>query len=206
LSLDFKSNEPEHHKVVWALLGEYESWLCTAERVADRRQAMPMDVGPLLVLTGSADEQEQSFHDAVPVGQRLRLFGSVHVHGEEPDVPPERMVRQRATNYRRWWNNPWKVVEKDGQAKARDWTTEDMARLRALVDHAHAMGLWIRFYTLNGHRSSDSRGWSNGYNFGPRGRVQLRWRAAIKAGVDFVATDQYEEFAAFKAEVEKAAK
>ena len=31
LNLDFKSDEPEHHAAVWKLLGEYESWLCTAQ-------------------------------------------------------------------------------------------------------------------------------------------------------------------------------
>ena len=30
LNLDFKSNEPEHHAAVWALLGKYERWLTTA--------------------------------------------------------------------------------------------------------------------------------------------------------------------------------
>ena len=33
------------------------------------------------------------------------------------------------------------------------------------------------------------------YNFGSLEAVRHRWRAAIAAGVDFVATDQYEEFA-----------
>jgi hypothetical protein len=201
LSLDFKTNEPEHHEAIWDLLGEYESWLCTAERVANPKRAMPIDVKPVLVLTGSADEQEDSFHDAVPVGGRLRLFGAVHVHGEEPEVPAGLLVPHRATNYRRWWNNPWKIVEKGGQKKAKEWTKQEMARLKSLVDHAHAMGLWIRFYTLNGHWGRESRGWSKGYNFGPEERIWTRWRAVIEAGVDYVATDQYEDFAAFKAKV-----
>ena len=32
LNLDFKTNEPEHHAAVWAVLGEYEAWLTTATR------------------------------------------------------------------------------------------------------------------------------------------------------------------------------
>ena len=38
-------------------------------------------------------------------------------------------------------------------------------------------------------------GWSPGYNFTSLDAARVRWRAAIAAGVDFVATDQYEEFA-----------
>jgi hypothetical protein len=64
------------------------------------------------------------------------------------------------------------------------------------VRTAHDGGLWIRFYTLNGHDPADvSGGWSASYNFGSLGAARERWRAAIMAGVDFVAVDQYEEFA-----------
>ena len=199
LSLDFKSNEPEHHAAVWALLGEYESWLCTAERVEDSYKVMPLLVRPLWVLTGNSDAQEKTFHRLVPVGKRLRVFGAVHVSGDNPAVPPQTMVWERASNYRRWWNNPWRVVEKGGQRKAKDWTKEDMQRLCSLVDHAHALGLWIRFYTLNGYETAESQGWDEAYNFGSNERVSLRWRAALEAGVDFVATDQYEAFASMKA-------
>ena len=55
------------------------------------------------------------------------------------------------------------------------------------------MGLWIRFYTLNGHRPDDSLGWTASYNFGSVDAARARWNAAIAAGVDFIATDQYEE-------------
>ena len=38
-------------------------------------------------------------------------------------------------------------------------------------------------------------GWTPGYNFGTLDAVRTRWAAAVRAGVDFVATDQYEAFA-----------
>jgi hypothetical protein len=41
-------------------------------------------------------------------------------------------------------------------------------------------------------------GWDPAYNFGSREAVAIRWRAAIDAGVDFIATDQYEAFAAVR--------
>ncbi|HEX4379794.1 MAG TPA: hypothetical protein VH022_07170 [Candidatus Acidoferrum sp.] len=37
------------------------------------------------------------------------------------------------------------------------------------------------------------RGLFHGYNFGSRAVVEQRWRAAAKAGVDYIASDQYEE-------------
>jgi hypothetical protein len=37
-------------------------------------------------------------------------------------------------------------------------------------------------------------GYAPGYNFGSQDAARIRWRAAVDAGVDFIATDQYEEF------------
>jgi hypothetical protein len=109
---------------------------------------------------------------------------------ELPDLAPG-----ARTNYHRWWNNPWSVVELGGQRKAGAWTPESEARLRSLVHAAHESGLWIRFYTLNGHDPRDeSGGWSPAYNFGSEEAARERWRAAIRAGVDFIAVDQYERF------------
>ena len=192
LNLDFKSDETEHHEAIWELLGKYEAWLCTAERVQDFHRVMPIELKPLLVLTGDAEKQEKTFHDQVPLGHKLRLFGAVHVEEYSAESAPTKMVRFSATNYRRWWNNPWRVVEKEGQSRAGDWTSEGMRRLQSLVDHAHAMGLWIRFYN---RAEGASQGWNPDYNFGSEERVLTRWRAAIQAGVDFVATDQYEALA-----------
>ena len=183
LNLDFKSEEPEHLAAVWALLSEYTPWLTTAVRVERIDDVQPLRVGPVLVLTGESDGQRRAFHDAVPIGQPLLAFGAVHPNG-------------RRTNYHRWSNNAWRAVEPAGQNHAGAWTPEAEARLRALVRAAHEAGLWIRFYTLNGHDPNDtSGGWSPGYNFGSLDAARERWRAAIRAGVDFVAVDQYELFA-----------
>jgi hypothetical protein len=186
LNLDFKTNEPEHHRAVWKLLKEYEPWLTTAVRKKDPFKASKLDVKPLLVLTGNPASQEAVFHGEVPVGAKLLLFGAVLVKpGEMPG---------KATNYRRWWNNPWSVVEEEGQVKAGEWTEDDEKRLKKLVDHAHSRKLWIRFYTLNG---ISAPGLTESYNFGSPTAVQVRWKACIRTGVDFVATDQYQEFSDF---------
>jgi hypothetical protein len=85
------------------------------------------------------------------------------------------------------------VVEEGGQQEAGDWTEADERRLRALVDHAHKMGYWIRFYTLDGFGPGEDKGWGEAYNFGSRKAVMTRWKAAIAAGVNLIASDQYEE-------------
>ena len=189
LHLDFKTNEPEHHAAVWNTLSKYEPWLTTAHRTAAVTDIAPLQAGPMLVLTEHPDTQERTFHDAVPVGSKLRLFGSVHTL---PGLTPA-----PRTNYRRWWNHSWAVVEGIEQPKAGDWTAAEEARLRAIVRAGHDAGLWVRFYTLNGHDPLDTaNGWTASYNFGSLAAAQIRWEAAIRAGVDFLAVDQYEAFGA----------
>lgn len=206
LNLDFKTNEPEHHAFVLALLHKYEAWLTTAARTSTPGVPAPLTVGPMLVLTGSNDRQQVDFHDIVPVGQKLLLFGAINdakIPGataqqravNHATVPAEIVIPVNVTNYRRWVNFPWAVVEAGGQGKAEEWTATDIARLRALVARAHAMHLWIRLYTLNGDDTKPA----GGYNFGSAAAALARWKAAIDAKVDFLATDQYEEFARVRA-------
>ena len=185
LNLDFKNEEPAHLSAVWSLLTEYRPWLTTASRQTDVRDVQPLDVGPVLVLTGDSDAQRRVFYEAVPVGEELLVFGAVHRR------------RARISNYRRWSNHPWTHVEPAGQAHAGAWTAASAARLDRLVRSAHDAGLWIRFYTLDGHDPRDtSGGWAPGYNFGSEKAARERWLAAIHAGVDFIAVDEYETFAA----------
>ena len=209
LNLDFKDNTPAHIEAVWQLLKRYDAWLTTAPRTANADSTAALTVGPLLVLTGSDTTQRRIFHDAVPVGDRLRAFGAV------PSVPvggATRGQRQRravqmsasahipavATNYARWVNFPWSVIEQGGQNNAREWSGADETRLRQFADRAHEQRLWIRFYTLDGFTSRENAGYNEGYNFGSLAAVRSRWSAAVKAGVDFIATDQYEQFSAHR--------
>jgi hypothetical protein len=191
---------------VWNLLGKYERWLTTAPRAENDQTVQAFKVGPLLVLTENGAGQAKSFNDDVPVGGRLRVFGTVpsgmpQVADREAqadaaiNASPAALIPTGATNYRRWTNFSWTVVERGGQATAGDWTAADAARLKSIVDRAHAMGLWVRFYTLNGHDPARGLGWTASYNFGSLGAAQARWRGAVEAGVDFIATDQYEDFA-----------
>jgi len=208
LHFDFKGKEDALFRAVWDILGEYEGWITTAKKGADPSKLEAFDARPLLVLTEESDAQEAVFFTQVPVGKKLRLFGSAHtkkIEGQTREerahiavsTPPAGLLSERPTNYRRWWNNPWAIVEEGGQTKAGDWTAADNVRLKSLVDHAHKLGFWIRFYTLDGFTPEENRGWDKNYNFGSREAVQARWKAAIDAGVDLIAADQYEDFSAF---------
>jgi hypothetical protein len=194
LNLDFKDDKPEHLTAVLALLRKYQPWLTTAAKGADAEAQQPLDVKPILVLTGEADAQQTVFYDQLQTGDRVLLFGSIHTEDKDSAAAPELMDPTKATNYRRWWNNPWKVVEAGGQPNAGEWTPAKMTRLRALVDRAHENGLWIRFYTLDGATKPQlsCNGWFGGYNFGSLAAARIRWRAALAAHVDYIASDQYE--------------
>jgi hypothetical protein len=206
LHFDFKSVQPELLHAVWDLLGEYQGWITTAAQTADPHQLAAFEPKPLLVLTEDSDAQEEVFFKQVPAGAKLRLFGSAHTKEipakpkEEHDrllatLPPEQLLPAPPTNYRRWWNNSWYAVEEGGQHKAGDWTQQDNRRLSALVDYAHKLGYWIRFYTLDGFGYGEDRGWGDTYNFGTHEAVIARWKAAIAAGVNLIASDQYEDLA-----------
>lgn len=214
LHFDFKTNEPEHHRYVLSLLRKYERWLSTTTRGADDR-VRTLKVGPLLVLTEAGENQQRDFYDTLPVGELMVIFGTVPnvslTTSRDRDVQadaaigasPSTLLPSGATNYRRWANFGWAVVERGGQTNAGAWDAADAARLRALVARAHELGLWLRFYTLDGFAPTDSQGWSSSYNFGTITAARERWRAAIAAGVDLIATDQYEAFAAEMAAASK---
>jgi len=200
LHFDFKTTVPPLLHAVWDLLGEYQGWLTTATKSGDPHQLTPLEAKPILAITEDSDEQESVFYNEVLVGGNLRVFGSGHTTSLPRDqrehlmatLPPDKLLTERPTTYRRWWNNSWHEVEDGGQRKAGGWSEAKDRRLRALVDHAHQMGYWIRFYTLDGFTAAEDQGWEQGYNFGTRDAVLTRWKAAVAAGVNFIATDQYE--------------
>jgi hypothetical protein len=197
LNLDFKDDKPEHLAAVLALLRSHQDWISDAPKNADPSLVAPLRLKPILVLTGEADAQQRVFYDQLRIGEPVLAFGAIHSAEKDYRGTPEEIDTEKATNYRRWWNNAWRVVEPGGQAHAGPWTAEKTARLRALVDHAHANGLWIRFYTLDGATTDELScfGWFKTYNFGSLDAAQVRWRAAIGAGVDYLASDQYERLA-----------
>ncbi len=182
LHFDFKDLKPETLRAVWKVLEQYEPWLATGTKSADPTSLQPIAMKPILVLTEDADEQEAIFDREVPVGGKLRLFGSAHTKG----------LTQRATNYRRWLNYSWREVEPEGQPKATEWTPAKAAKLKSIVENAHKLGYWMRFYTVDGFTEAENQGWFQTYNFPSRAAAEIRWNAEIQAGVDLIASDQYE--------------
>jgi len=209
LNLDFKNSPVEHVEAFWNLLDEYEDWITTATKTDDIEDVQPLDVKPVLILGPNGPSFKKVCYLDVPVGGKLRMFVQAHTTRLDTEgmgraerdayiaaIPPEDLLRMPADNFHRWWNNSWYAIEEGGAMRSAEWTPAEEERLNAFVDHAHAMGYWIRFYTLNGHgRGEPNLGWSLGYNFGSREAVEKRWKACINAGVDFVATDMYEAFA-----------
>jgi len=194
LNLDFKDNKPEHLAAVRALLLRYRNWISEAPRTTEPGKVEPLSIRPILVLTGESDAQQAVFYDALPTGAPLLAFGAIHSENKDPRSLVELIASEKATNYRRWWNNSWRVIEPETQPYAGAWTPEKDARLRAFVTRAHAQGLWIRFYTLDGatEKEQKTNGWFGLYNFASFAAAETRWRAARAAGVDYLASDQYE--------------
>jgi len=176
---DIRSKNTEAYEALKTLTDAYSSWLCSAVKTEDENAPAPLDVKPVLVLTNGSRHAEKCFYNDVKPGDTVRLFGA-----GSPNA--------KADNFHRWINYSWRAVEPEGQPNATDWNEEKENRLQALVDNAHERGYWIRFYSLNGRPTTTAArlGLSPGYNFGSLETVQVRWEAAVKAGVDFIATDQ----------------
>jgi hypothetical protein len=194
LNLDFKDNRPEHIAAVLALLRKYQSWITSTRKGDSIGTVGPLEVKPVLVLTGESDAQQEVFYDQLQPGERVLAFGAIHTAAKDSHAAPDVIDDVKANNYRRWWNNAWNVVEASGQQHAGEWTEQKMTRLRTLVARAHANGLWIRFYTLDGSTEKElsCNGWFRSYDFGSLDAARVRWRAAQAAGVDYIASDQYE--------------
>lgn len=196
LNLDFKSEEPELLQAVWAILQRHQTWITKATKTTGGAVGS-LTVGPILVLNGPSDQQQAVFYDRLAPGDQLLTFGAVHTNMRDPGAAADVIEIEPASNYRRWWNNPWTVVELEGQSKAGQWSPDTASRLQRLVAHAHTQGLWIRFYTLDGATVAQQSefGWFRQYNFPSQSAAEDRWRAAISLAVDYLATDQFEMFA-----------
>ena len=129
--------------------GEYQDWITTPRKHRTRRKLSPFEAKPILVITEDSDEQEAVFFHEVPVGGRLRLFGSAHTNIHHLTrqqrtqylaiATPGQLLSTPPTNYRRWWNNSCGEVEEGGQHQAvMDGT--DRVAAAALLDHAHSPG------------------------------------------------------------------
>ena len=128
LHFDFKDNQEPLLRAVWELLGQYQGWITTAVKSADPHELTPFDAKPLLVLTEIPDEQERVFYTDVPVGAKLRLFGSAHT---APVTAATRKEENHllATCRRRncWWTGPPPIAA-GGTTRGSRWKRADSTK------------------------------------------------------------------------------
>ena len=109
-------------------------------KTADIEQQSPLELKPMMVIVEDkqGDIKQKFFYDDVPVGGKIRVFGSAEKFDENPQkLPrekkeeavammvtrdPEQLVSKKADNYRRWFGANWAFVEKGGEIKAGEWT------------------------------------------------------------------------------------
>jgi hypothetical protein len=213
LYLDIKNDPPEHLEAIGKMLDEYDAWLSTAVKTDDITKQSPLDLKPMMVLVEDKqnDIKQQYFYDQVPVGGKIRVFGSVTKFDENPQklprerkaeaiaslstLDPEQLVPQKADNYRRWFGAGWAFIEKGGETGAGEWTKASEERLKKFVNYGHRQGYFVSFYCLDGFTADENLGWDKGYNFGSKEKVLPRWKAAVRAHADFISTDQVEDLA-----------
>jgi len=208
--LDIGDDSPEHLELILKQIGEYENWLTSAVKTKNPADKPPLDLRPLMILAYSyvVDHKVEYFYDRLPIGGKILVFGTAklsmppgtgltpqQIKGLRFPMKPEELVKEPASNYRRWWHSSWAHIE--GSPYTGEWTPEKEARLKAFVTYGHKLGYLVSFYCLDGidPEAGKAQGWSPGYNFGSLEKATIRWKAAAKAGVDFISTDQFEEVA-----------
>src|SRR5262252_10462164 len=78
LYLDIKNDPPEHLAYINQLLDKYDSWLTKAEKTADISKQSPLELKPMMVIVEDkqGDIKQKVFYEDVPVGGKIRVFGS----------------------------------------------------------------------------------------------------------------------------------
>ena len=137
LYLDIKNDPVEHLQAISNTLDKYDSWLTTAVKTSDIAKQSPLDLKPMMVLVEDKvdDIKQEFFYDRLPVGGKIRVFGSATKLDENPQhLPrerkqeavdmlasrdPEQLVSKKADNYRRWFGANWAFIEKGGESARR---------------------------------------------------------------------------------------
>jgi hypothetical protein len=211
LYLDIKNDPVEHLEAISKVLDKHDAWFTKAVKTADISKQSPLELKPMMIILEDKenDIKQEFFYDRVPVGGKIRAFGSPTKFDDNPaklpktakaerfanmlKVSPEQLVTKRADNYHRWFGTDWGFIELCGPAHGKDWNAASEARLRKFIDHGHSLGYLVSMYAVNGFTSEQNQGWTDEFNFGSLEAAQTRWNAAIKAHADFIATDQYED-------------
>ena len=122
LHFDFKDTQAPLLHAVWDVLGQYQDWITTAPKTADphslnrstasRRSSSPKIPTPRSKSSSTNSSQAIASASSAPPTP-------LHVRDRQPPCSPPRrpsqLLREKPTNYRRWWNNSWDEVEEGGQ-------------------------------------------------------------------------------------------
>jgi hypothetical protein len=184
LTIDWKTDRPAAVRRVKEFLDAHPDWFSSAPKA----DASPLTERRLTVCFSGSDRAKQFYDDLVPMGGDYRAFRDVVFGaggGYRANVAE--YAPAPATAYHRFLAFHWSHVERGGPPLAGQWTPEEAARLEALVDLARRQGYRIRFYTLNGHTGAAG----GSYRFADDAQARIRWRAAARAGADWVASDEY---------------
>jgi len=213
LYLDIKNDPEEHLEAISKVLDKYDGWLTKAVKTADISQQSPLELKPMIVILEDKqnDIKQAFFYDRVPIGGKLRAFGSATKFDDNPThlprtaraerlanmvkMEPKQLLDKHADNYHRWFGTDWAFIELCGPTHGSDWSVTAEARVKRIVDYGHSLGYLVGFYSINGFSDDQNQGWTPEFNFGSREAASVRWNAAIQAHADFIATDQYEDVA-----------
>lgn len=211
LYLDIKNDPVEHLEAISKVLDKYDAWLTKAVKTDDISRQSPLEFKPMMVVLEDKknDIKQEFFYDRVPVGGKIRAFGSPTKFDDNPTnlprtakaerlanmtkVDPEQLVVKKADNYHRWFGTDWNFIELCGPEHGKDWKPATEARVKKFVDYGHRLGYLVGFYSINGFSDDQNQGWTAEFNFGSKESAMPRWKAALSAHADFIATDQYEE-------------
>ena len=161
LYLDIKNDPEEHLQAISKVLDKYDAWLTKAAKTSDISKQSPLELKPMMViLEDKKDDMKQAFfYDRVPVGGKIRAFGSPTKFDDNPTnvpktaraerfaamlkVEPEQFLTQRADNYHRWFGTDWAFIELCGPTHGNDWNAAAEGRLKHFVDYGHSLGYLV---------------------------------------------------------------
>jgi hypothetical protein len=173
LLIDFKIDHP-------AVIEEIYQDLKLRRRLLTRFGDQ-VDYGPLTVMLTGDNAAIAAFEKRNRGSGPYLAMGNREPAGRQYQDNVAAYFDADATPFYRVFNFEWVHLEPDREARRSGPMPEAArARLRALAELAHQKGYWLRTWTLNES------------TFGGRQGLLERWRAAREAGVEMIATDEYE--------------
>src|SRR5271169_3911346 len=166
LYLDIKNDPVEHLEVINKVLDKYDAWLTKAVKTEDITKMSPLELKPMMIVLEDKqkDIKQEFFYDRVPVGGKIRAFGSAVKFDDNPGhlpktakaerlasmlkVDPEQLVSKKADNWRRWFGTDWAFIELCGPEHGKDWSAAADARVKKFVDYGHRLGYLVSFYSI----------------------------------------------------------